>query len=238
MNKLATTKNELPKLADLISEGSIDVQSKQDELTLLLSQQPPNSWVKEHPFVKNHLYIPIDKIEYLLRKIFRYYKIEVTGQGASFNGVWMTVRVHYLNPINNEWMFHDGVGAIQLQLRSQTSEEKKNGNKVLFAPENINNGALSMAYPHAKTLAIKDACDMFGDLFGANLNRRDTMSYQLDANLSAKASKQKITDDKLPKLIDNLKDGSISLEKVQELYDLTMEQMKKVLKASGVLNGK
>lgn len=35
-----------------------------------------------------------------------------------------------------------------------------------------------MAYPLAKTVAIKDACDHFGELFGANLNRRDLVSFE------------------------------------------------------------
>lgn len=75
-------------------------------------------------------------------------------------------------------MFHDGIGAIQLQTAAGTSPADL---------KNINNGALSMAYPHAKTLAIKDACDMFGDIFGANLNRRDTVGYTMDAEIKVKA---------------------------------------------------
>jgi hypothetical protein len=37
-----------------------------------------------------------------------------------------------------------------------------------------------MAFPLAKTLAIKDACDMFGKLFGSDLNRRDTLGAAMD----------------------------------------------------------
>jgi hypothetical protein len=48
---------------------------------------------------------------------------------------------------------------------------------------NINNGALSMAFPIAKTIAIKDACDHFGNLFGANLNRKDTVAYTPDKSV-------------------------------------------------------
>jgi len=33
----------------------------------------------------------------------------------------------------------------------------------------------------AKTLAIKDAADMFGKLFGSDLNRRDTLGASMDA---------------------------------------------------------
>jgi len=90
--------------------------------------------------------------------------------------VWVTVRIHYKNPITQEWLFHDGIGAAQLQTAKGTSPADL---------ANVNNGALSMAFPIAKTVAIKDACDHFGTLFGSNLNRKDTINYGADASLIA-----------------------------------------------------
>lgn len=156
----------IPKYSDIVSKTEQDYHN--DELNLLLNTEPPAEWRKTHPYIRNHTYLPIDKIEYLLRVIFGQYKIEITGQGSSFNGVWVTVRVHYLNPVTKEWMFHDGIGSIELQVKKGHSASDL---------ANINNGALSMAYPIAKTLAIKDACDMFGKLFGADLNRNNTVDY-------------------------------------------------------------
>jgi hypothetical protein len=149
----------------------------------LLNQQPPESWVKEHPYIKNYKYLPIDKTEHLLRKIFKEYRIEITGQGVAFNGVWVTVRVHFVSPVSGEWSYHDGIGASQLQTKKDTSPADL---------MNINNGALQMAFPNAKTIAIKDACDMFGSLFGANLNRRDVLEYKMDENLFKKTNKEKL----------------------------------------------
>ena len=162
----------LPTIQDLHEDNAL-VSYKNDQLNLLLNQEPKKEWVKEHPFVKGHKYIPIDKVEFMLRKIFKKYQIEITGQGTSFNGVWVTVRVHYFNPVENEMLFHDGIGAMQLQVAKGTSPADLS---------NINNGALSMAYPIAKTLAIKDACDHFGKLFGCDLNRKDTMAFKVDVN--------------------------------------------------------
>lgn len=162
----------LPTIQDLHEENAL-VSYKNDQLNLLLNQEPKKEWVKEHPYVKGHKYIPIDKVEFMLRKIFKKYSIEITGQGTSFNGVWVTVRVHYYHPTENCMMFHDGIGAMQLQTAKGTSPADL---------VNINNGALSMAYPIAKTLAIKDACDHFGKLFGCDLNRKDTMAFKVDAN--------------------------------------------------------
>jgi hypothetical protein len=162
----------LPTIQELHEDNAL-VSYKNDQLNLLLNQEPKKEWVKEHPFVKGHKYIPIDKVEFMLRKIFKKYQIEITNQGTSFNGVWVTVRVHYFHPTEATMMYHDGIGAVQLQTAKGTSPADL---------ANINNGALSMAYPIAKTLAIKDACDHFGKLFGCDLNRKDTMAFKVDAN--------------------------------------------------------
>ena len=114
-------------------------------------------------------------MEFLLKKIFKRYSIEITGQGTAFNGVWVTVRVHYWNPTTDTMEHHDGIGACQLQTKGGSSPADL---------QNINNGALSMAFPIAKTLAIKDATDHFGSLFGADLNRKDVIPFQVDENLN------------------------------------------------------
>ena len=168
LNKLPVKQSKLPTIAELFDDLEI---SKQEGLNAILNVQPPDKWVKEHPFIQGHRYIPIDKVEHLLRKIFKSYRIEITGQGTAFNGVWVTVRVHYLNPSTGQMDFHDGIGACQLQTKKGTSPADL---------ANINNGAVSMAFPIAKTLAVKDACDHFGIVFGANLNRKDTIPHQVD----------------------------------------------------------
>lgn len=182
-NKLAVSdKKELPVLKDLIAD--IDSYEKTDKLNFLLNQPVPEKWIKNHPYIKKTVideqgrkiqipypYLPIDKVEHLLRKIFKRIRVEILREGSSFNGVYVTVRVHYWNPVYNEWDFHDGIGAIHLQVKSGSSPANLN---------DINNGALSMAFPLAKTLAVKDAAEMLGEIFGANLNRNDTAVYQMD----------------------------------------------------------
>ncbi|HQU96746.1 MAG TPA: hypothetical protein PLY25_11045 [Bacteroidia bacterium] len=172
--------NTLPKIADLYQD--IEQVAKLDQLNALLNQQPKDEWVKAHPYVKGWKYLPIDKIEWLLQRIFKSYRIEITGQGTAFNGVWVTVRIHYQNPTNGEWNFHDGIGAQQLQTKAGSSPVEM---------QNINNGALSMSFPIAKSLAIKDACDHFGRLFGSDLNRKDLAPVGMDMNLQDKAIERK-----------------------------------------------
>lgn len=170
---MSDEKQNLPTIAELT--GDVELALKNDQLNLLLNQAPPQNWVKTHPYIKGHNYLPIDKVELMLKRIFKRYRIEITGQGIAFNGVWVTVRLHYQNPIDGVWDYHDGIGAMQLQTKAGTSPADL---------ININNGAISMAFPIAKTLAIKDAADMFGKLFGADLNRKDTLAYTTDKGLN------------------------------------------------------
>jgi len=224
MTQLATT-HTLPKVADLFAEN-IEQAFKQEELNLLLNQEPNAKWVKEHPFIKGYRYLPIDKIEFMLRKIFKVFRIEITGQGTAFNGVWVTVRVHYLNPTTGEMSFHDGIGAMQLQTAKGTSPADL---------ININNGALSMAFPAAKTVAIKDACDHFGKLFGCDLNRKDTLNFTFDASLSVTKTgelPQSIIDD-VERITDaqflsEYWENSKELHKSQEFIKLVTKQQNKI----------
>jgi hypothetical protein len=147
-----------------------------EQLNVILSTPPPATWVKVHPFIKNYNYLPIDKVEYLLRRCFKKYQIEVIKTAQLFNAIEVTVRVHYLNPATNEMMFHDGVGAQELQTKQGT------GN-LNMDMSNVNKGSVMMALPIAKSIAIKDACDHFGDLFGANLNRKDIVQFTGDTEL-------------------------------------------------------
>ena len=198
----------LPKIQDLYSDKV--AVAKNDAFVTLMNQEPKKEWVKEHPFIRNYKYLPIERVEYLLKTIFKRYRIEITGQGQSFNGVWVTVRIHYLNPLTGEWDFHDGIGASQLQTAKGTSPADLN---------NINNGALSMAFPMAKTIAIKDAADHFGKLFGADLNRKDLIAYTPDLTLIP-------MDNNHPnwqKVVEAVKNGNATLEQVKTKYNLTPE---------------
>lgn len=154
----------------------LDVAIPLEQLNVVLATQPPPAWVKQHPFIKGYNYLPIDKVEYLLRRCFKKYSIEVLKTGMLMNAVEVTVRVHYLNPATNTMEFHDGVGAQELQTKAGTGS-------LMMDMSNVGKGAVMMALPIAKTIAIKDACDHFGDLFGANLNRKDTLAFTGDAEL-------------------------------------------------------
>ena len=82
---------------------------------------------------------------------------------------------------------------------------------------NINNGALTMAFPMAKTIAIKDAADHFGKLFGADLNRKDVISYELDLTLIELTPEHP----NWLKVKEAVKSGNYTIEQVRTKYTLS-----------------
>jgi hypothetical protein len=209
----------LPTIADLYSENIKQTQEL-EKFQMLMNCQPDPSWVKVHPYISGYKYLPIDRVEYLLKMIFKQFRIEITGQGESFNGVYVTVRLHYFHPITQTWEFHDGIGASQIQT-------KKGASATDFSA--INNGALSMAYPLAKTVAVKDAADHLGTLFGGDLNRRDTINYFGETSILATIKKE-VTPENV-KLWENAKlafkrDGN--LNKVLEKCEMSAENAERL----------
>jgi hypothetical protein len=203
----------LPTFEDLVNDK--ELAHKQDQLTVLLNQQPPDKWVKEHPYIRGFKYLPIDKVEYLLKKLFRAYKIEVTESKMLLNAVTVCVRIHYQDPVTGEWAFHDGVGAKELQT------QKDSGN-LKMDMSNINRGAMEMALPIAKTVAIKDACDHFGRLFGSDLNRKETIDYTVNEKFKPVLT---INSPNFDKIKESVKTGEMSIERLKISYSINNEVM-------------
>lgn len=212
--------NNLPAINDIYNKSVVAKSDDVRLLTALLNEPPLNEWVVEHPYIKQEItvsgvkqkvpykYIPIGTVEYLLRMVFGQYKIEVTGQGTAFNGVWVTVRVHYVDPITKQWLYHDGIGAAQLQVKQGTSPADL---------QNINNGAIAMAFPNAKSIAIKDACDHFGRLFGSDLNRKDYVEYENTDSITQKIAFDE-NNPKWEKAIEAIAKGQVTIEAAKKKY--------------------
>jgi hypothetical protein len=158
----------LPSLADIINDN-VTLPEKQNGLNILLNQTPPDVWVKNHPFAKNVKYIPIDKVEYLLTKIFIDWYPEIKEIKLIGNSINCIVRLHYRNPITQEMQWVDGVGACPVQ--TDAGEKASDFDK-------IKSDAIMKASPAAKSYAIKDAAECLGRIFGKDLNRKDTVGYE------------------------------------------------------------
>jgi hypothetical protein len=170
MSNITTYK--APTLAELTADP--EQAYRDDAFKAILMSEPPEQWIKVNKYANNSRYLPIDKVELLLDRIYKKWRVEVKDQGHSFNGVWVSIRLHVFNPVSNEWDWNDGTGAEEIQVKAGSSPADL---------ANINKGALSMAYPKAESEAIKDASHKFGRIFGRDLNRKDLEGFAPSATL-------------------------------------------------------
>jgi len=154
----------LPTIQDLHHDR--EVGFKQDSLNYLLNQNVPQSWVKKNPYANNTSYLPIDKVEYLLTKIFGGYEVQVIEFKQLFNSVACHIRLTITNPIDGTKIVQDGLGAVDVQTNAGASPSDLS---------QIKQNAIMKALPAAESYAIKDAAEKLGQIFGSNLNRKDTV---------------------------------------------------------------
>jgi hypothetical protein len=138
-------------------------------------------------------YLPIERIEWLLTRIFISWRVEIKDSKLIGNSVVVTVRLHYKSVVTGEWEYQDGIGASPLQT-------DKDAGAIEF--NKLKSGAVQMAAPSAETYAIKDAAEKLGKLFGKDLNRKDTMNY--DALANTFETEEKAMKAALKKILDGL----------------------------------
>lgn len=177
MSTELSTPGNVEKKLPTIEELNFDPETafKNDRLNQLLNVKPPDSWLKPHPYVnvKNDegktvplKYIPIEKIEFLLTKIFQRWSVEVVSTGVMFQSVYVHVRLKVENPIDGTFIIQDGLGAANVQT---------DAGKSAADLQHIKASAVMMALPSAESYAIKDAAEKFGRIFGKDLNRNSVL---------------------------------------------------------------
>lgn len=154
--------NDLESL-ELSSKG------KQAFRSYLLNQPPQKAWIKKHPLYSND-YLPIDKVEFLLTVFFQSWRVEIKQVFQIANSVCVTIRLYYRNPDTEEMDWQDGGGAAPMQVNSGSNAMDSSA---------IKSNAVMLALPIAETNAVKDAADKIGKIFGRDLNRKDTLNYDV-----------------------------------------------------------
>ena len=157
--------NTLPRYEDLVQETEESL--RENALMVLLNQPPPANWIKKHPFAGTD-YLPISKVEFLLTRLFGNWKVEIKNVMLIANSAVVTVRVHITNPVTGREEYQDGSGAAAIQTDSGAAAT--DWTKVKSA-------GVQMAVPIAESMAIKDAAEKWGKIFGKDLNRKDFVSY-------------------------------------------------------------
>lgn len=157
----------LPKLQELYN-GDLDLKESQNKLNLLINQPPNPVWVKMHPFAKGVKYIPIERIEYLLTRLFLKWRVEVKSVTTVANSCVVTVRLHYQNIEDQDWSWQDGIGAAPIQTEKDAGAMEWN---------KVRTDSVMKAAPAAESYAVKDAAEKIGKIFGKDLNRKDEIIY-------------------------------------------------------------
>ncbi len=157
----------LPTIQDLVA-GDVDLKWQQNELNKLLNEEPPKAWLKDHPMAKNVKYIPIERVEYMLTRIFKKWNVEVRQVQVIANSVVVTVRLFYQDVLSNDLLWQDGIGAAPIQTDKGAGAMDWNATK---------NDAVMKAAPAAESYAVKDAAEKIGKLFGKDMNRADKIMY-------------------------------------------------------------
>lgn len=160
---------------------------QRDQFLQVVNTEPPTDWVKDHPFAVGVKYIPIERIELLLTRIFQEWHVEIRREGQLANSIFVTVRLHYRDPIDAEYRWQDGTGAAPIKTDKGASAADMSA---------IKNDAVMTGLPAAESFAIKDAAEKIGRLFGKDLNRKDvavfTPSYDTQSAKIRIANKKKL----------------------------------------------
>jgi hypothetical protein len=158
----------LPKLSDLVEDTEMSI--KDNQLTVLLNQPPPEQWLSEHPMIKGYKYLSVQRVEWLMTRIYGKYQTIVKDVKVLANSVTVTVSVSVTNPVTGELEYQDGVGACPIQTDKGAGAMDWN-----FAKSD----GVMKALPAAKSYAFKDACESFGKIFGKDLGRKDSIGYDM-----------------------------------------------------------
>lgn len=147
----------------------LTTKGKQDLRNFMLNQSPTEAWLKKHPLYGN-TYLPIDKVEFLLTVFFQNWRVEVKSFIQIANSICVSIRLYYKDPDSGRFEWQDGVGAAPMQVNSGSNTMDHNA---------IKSNAVMLALPIAETNAVKDAADKIGKIFGRDLNRKDTLNYDV-----------------------------------------------------------
>ena len=179
--------NPFPEFKDLVegsdvglTTGILGLTPEQKEvyekLVKVLNKPCHMSWVKNHPSIKVKRggqmvplqYLPIDKVRFLLDRIFGlYWKPEVVSYTVMFNACAVHVRLHYRIPDTNIWLFKDGLGAAPVQTDKGESAANLSAIKA---------DAVMKALPSALSYALSNAAGQWR-LFGSDLNKDDVAEW-------------------------------------------------------------
>jgi hypothetical protein len=160
-----STTHKIPTLAELHKDNPDAFAN--DQLKTLLNMPVNQAWLKKHP-ISGHPYLPVDKVDYLLDRIYGRWELQINSIAQIENSVVAHVTLKLWNPGRGEWDYQDGAGAMPIQVDSQTPPADM---------QKIKSNGVQLAVPAAVSYAKKDAADNLGTIFGRNVTRKDSLAF-------------------------------------------------------------
>lgn len=179
--------SEKPDVKESAIQSMIDMAKNTDLATLeklqgfqvLLNQNPPQQWIKQHNYltVKRgekwvpYEYLPVERTELLLTRMY-------FGQWSTVNYKWTqvfneiagSIELELIDPMTGRLIKRTGAAAIQIMQDKDAKVHQFNETKKP--------NALETGFPKLKAECFKNAAKSLGNLFGANVGRdTDGMIY-------------------------------------------------------------
>jgi len=158
-------KKEIITIAEIESDSDLRLKGNLNKLNIILNLAPPSKFIKIQDGVKH---VPVDKVKYLLTKIFIEWWHEIKQVHIIANSVTVVSTLHYKNPVSGEWCKMDGIGAAPINT--------KKGAKAMDWNEVVHDSVHKCAGA-ADSFALKNAAKKLGRIFGAELMVDDIINY-------------------------------------------------------------
>lgn len=143
-----------------------------DSLNTLLNTDPPKQWFKTH---KGNDYLPIDRVKNNIITIFQDYDWCIKSVQLIANSIVVYGTLSVINPVTGRTRNLDGIGAWPIQLKSGSAPTDFNS---------IIQDAIQKNAPAAESLALKNAAQKLGKLFGGGSDDVDfTPAYSKEIPL-------------------------------------------------------
>lgn len=163
--------HKVPTIADLYAED--ESRKDLDDLLIILNQPVHRPWVKINKYVKPkegmgpHEYLPIEKVKWLLVRIFGRYTWKITHCYQIFNSIVVVGTLTVPLPGGGIWQM-DGIGAMVAQ---------SDAGATIADISKIKADAMQKGAPSASSYALKNAAEQLGRVFGSELNQSDFTEF-------------------------------------------------------------
>jgi hypothetical protein len=175
-----STPHKIPTLAELHKDNPDAFAN--DQLKTLLNMPVNQAWLKKHPLT-SHPYLPVDKVDYLLDRIYGRWEVSIKSIFQIGQSVCAIVTLKVWNPHRNDWDYQDGAGAMPIQVDSGSKPSDMSA---------IKSNGVQLAVPAAVSYAKKDAADNLGIIFGRNVTRKDSLVFDPTFTEDPHIAKEKV----------------------------------------------